>query len=590
MSALGKVILDTEKNCWVLTVAPHVSIRLKRVFERIRKDSYGALTLTNTSENARELAWFLERYPLDISAQDRAVLSGGAADHKAREARVAEIVRPDYKAPDVELALPLREYQKVAVALTRANGALLVADEVGLGKSATGIGVLASPDALPALVVTLIHLPRQWEREIQRFAPALSTHILKSGKPYDLMKRRGKTVPFPDVVISNYHKLHGWGETLAPQIKSVIFDEIQELRKGQSSLKGAAAAHMVKHVRYRCGASATPIFNYGAEIFYVLQYLFPDALGTREEFLREWCTGNNYGAGHARLRDPVAFGTYLREQGMMLRRTRIEVGRELPDVSKVPCVIEADLDEFTKIESSAAELARVILTQGGLEKGAKLRAAEELSWRLRQATGVAKAAYVADFVRMLVENGEQVVLFGWHQAVYGIWKERLKDLAPVFYTGAESEKEKDAAKEAFVLGRSHVLVISLRAGAGLDGLQHVARTVVFGELDWSPGVMEQCLGRVYRDGQKDKVVAYYLICDHGSDPVVADVLGLKKSQSDGLLDPEAPLVEALSGEGANIKALAEAFLKQRGLDVPVAAVLPETAPVDNSIDKSTRGC
>jgi hypothetical protein len=47
---------------------------------------------------------------------------------------------------------------------------------------------------------------------------------------------------------------------------------------------------------------------------------------------------------------------------------------------------------------------------------------------LRQATGIAKAPFVADFVRLLVESGEKVLLYGWHREVYSIWRDKLKDL------------------------------------------------------------------------------------------------------------------------------------------------------------------
>jgi hypothetical protein len=120
------------------------------------------------------------------------------------------------------------------------------------------------------------------------------------------------------------------------------------------------------------------------------------------------------------------------------------------------------------------------------------------------------------------------------------------------------------AKRAFVAGESKVLILSLRSGAGLDGLQHVCRTVVFGELDWSPGVHEQCVGRVARDGQSDPVAAYYLLADAGSDPIVSDVLGLKRQQADGIRDPNADLVETLQVDDDRIKKLAAAFLEQRG--------------------------
>lgn len=52
---------------------------------------------------------------------------------------------------------------------------------------------------------------------------------------------------------------------------------------------------------------------------------------------------------------------------------------------------------------------------------------------------------------------------------------------------------------------------------------------MFGELDWSPGVHDQCIGRLDRDGQIKQISAYYLLADSGSDPIISDVLGIKKA-------------------------------------------------------------
>jgi hypothetical protein len=79
--------------------------------------------------------------------------------------------------------------------------------------------------------------------------------------------------------------------------------------------------------------------------------------------------------------------------------------------------------------------------------------------------------------------------------------------------------------------------MSLRSGAGLDGLQEVCNTVVFGELDWSPKVMDQLAGRVHRDGQGNNVTAFYLVTDDGSDPIVATILGIKDAQATAITDP-----------------------------------------------------
>jgi len=79
------------------------------------------------------------------------------------------------------------------------------------------------------------------------------------------------------------------------------------------------------------------------------------------------------------------------------------------------------------------ELAKVILSSTQEFQGQKLRATEEFNIMMRQATGIAKAPYVAEFVRMLVESGESVMLYGWHRDVYNIWLERLAEFNPVMY-------------------------------------------------------------------------------------------------------------------------------------------------------------
>jgi hypothetical protein len=94
-------------------------------------------------------------------------------------------------------------------------------------------------------------------------------------------------------------------------------------------------------------------------------------------------------------------------------------------------------------------------------------------------------------------------------------------------------------------------------------LQKVCRTVVFGELDWSPGVHSQCVGRVYRDGQEDPVVAYFLLSDEGSDPVISDALGLKKTQIEGVVDPTAELTENVESPENGIRRLAEAVMRSQ---------------------------
>lgn len=557
MRTFGTLEYNAKLNRFHVKCEPHVSIRLKRVFGKLGVGSMGTHSFHASTETARDLLWFTERYPLEFVNGAREKVTAMSEDHKATEQFIHDFYTNNHVSLPFDLAVPAREYQKQAADMWLKVKGLLLGDDVGLGKTVSAIAGLTVPETIPAVVVTLAHLPRQWQREVNRFAPHLKTHIIKQTMPYRLDDMYG----MPDVLIINYHKLHGWAETLSGFLKSIIFDEIQELRRATSA-KYAAAEHIAKAAQYRLGLSATPIFNYGGEFFNVIDILQPGALGAPEEFHREWCSWGF--SGKERIKEPKAFGKYIKDSGIMLRRTRKDVAREIPPISKFHQTIDADTEALDQVSKSCAELAEFLLRGQQVNKGDKMHAAEELSNILRKATGIAKAPHVANFVKILIENGEKVVLYGWHRAVYEIWNDMLAPFNPVMFTGSESAKRKDENKEKFVNGDSQVLIISLRAGAGLDGLQHACKTVVFGELDWSPGVHEQAIGRVARDGQPDPVMAYFLVAESGADPVMVDVLGVKKGQIEGVRNHDAPMFEKLQIDKDHVKKLAENYLAQQG--------------------------
>jgi len=559
-----------KQGTWHVDCERHVRNRLKRVFPAVNQFATGAVQVSDTPENCRELLWFMERYPMKVA--DAKYLKQQAKLHEAMEVKVNQLLHSATLAAEFELALPPREYQRVAATLCETTGGLLLGDKVGLGKSVTAMCPMTRPANLPTLVVTLPHLQQQWQEYLAKFAPGLKTHILKTGTPYDLAKppkaRKGQPqqeARFPDVIICNYHKLHGWADALAGVVRYVVFDEVQELRHNDS-LKYVAAVEIAREAQLRMGLSATPIHNYGAEFYNVVDALRPGVLGTREEFYREWCQDEL-------LKDPKAFGDYLRREGLMLVRTRKDVGRELPPVNRFVQPVDIDMNALNQVQGAAADLARTILKANQSYRNEKFQASGQFDMLLRQATGIAKAVHVANFVKMLLDTEEKVVLFGWHHEVYRIWMEQLKEFKPVMFTGQETSKQKEESKKAFIHGDSRVFIASVRAGAGVDGLQEVCRTAVIGELDWSPSVHEQNIGRLDRDpesGDLDElgpVFAYFMVAEEGSDPVVSDILGLKRAQLDGVRNAEEDLVQALQIDPDHVKKLAERYLKNLGESV-----------------------
>jgi SNF2 family DNA or RNA helicase len=546
---------------------PHVALRFKRVFPKVNKSRVGLLTISMTPENCRDVEWFLERYPLESKSLDK--ISTMAKQYREKMALVDKFLSAQQAPLAFEINCEKREYQTVAASLFLTTGSLLLADDVGLGKTIVAFMALSDPRTRPAIYVTLTHLPIQVKNMLEKFAPWLAVQVINKGQPYDLTRKRGHTIPYPDVAILSYSKLSGWADTLARTSRSVIWDEVQELRHGGSN-RYEAAKHIADSVQFRMGMSATPIYNYGGEIYNVMETISPGALGSADEFFTEWCSSGG-SSDKATIHSPAEFGSYMREAGLMLRRTRKEVGRELPPCYSDVQHVDADLYALEQVSKTCAELAEMLLKAGGTGLD-KMRAAEEFDWRLRQATGVAKAPYVAEFVKLLVESGEKVVLYGWHHAVYAIWRDKFKDIPFAMYTGQESIPQKEEAKKRFISGEAKVLIMSLRAGAGLDGLQGSCNMVVFGELDWSPGVHEQNIGRVWRDGQENPVNVYFMVSDEGSDPFMVEVNGVKEQQIKGIRDPNAELVEKLQLDPDRIKNLARRYLEKHGKSQPLFEV------------------
>lgn len=576
-----------DRGFWEVKAAPEVMLRLKRIFMRIDKGRRGKVFIADSDEVCRDMTWVLQRYPMEADARARSRLKEGTREHVKTE----EIVQNILAGHEVKLGsrVPEREpypYQRTAADLIIATKRLLLVDDLGLGKTFSLLLTLQAEDALPAVVVTLTHLPEQWLEELRFAFPDLLGHIVTQGTPYDPSTKRGMGGRQPDVLIMNYAKISGWADYLSGVCRTVLFDEIQELRRGESD-KYEGAARIADGAVYRAGCTATPVYNYGGEIHNIVSVLDKDILGTREEFVREWGAGNS--GDKLKVKDPDALGSYLRNEGIMLRRTRKDVGKELPQTQKIVHTVQTDPKLLFKLTAGIADLADIILESA--DRKEVFKASGEIDWRLRHATGVSKARYIGEFCKMLLESEEKIVLFGWHHDVYDMWAAQLAEFNPVFYTGKESTPVKRASKEAFLApnmlttenefgepeevineAASRILIMSLRSGAGLNGIQDVCRVCVFGELDWSPGVHDQDIGRLRRDREDDKglgeedieeTIAYFLVSDEGSDPVVAEINNLKRMQSEPMVNPDKPLLAGASDDGERIKKLAEFVKRER---------------------------
>ena len=525
----GTLSYNRRSKCWVIKGEPCVTELAKRLFPGCDGRGRGIARFTAHRRIIGDLNWLMLRYPLQIKDVDRErwedALSQARDWAQQRELRLAHPASAT--PPEGNFSGTLMPFQKEGLAFLLASRRALLADEMGLGKTVEALSFIATLSTYPALIVVPPHLVRNWQREIDRFLVldgGVRIHVIKGLKPYAL--------PEADIYIIHYLLLRGWKTVLPEQnFRTIIFDEIQELRHAGTE-KYSSASLVSEPCENVIGLSGTPIYNTGGEIWNVINILDFHCLGDWESFTREWC----YGYSSNIVAKPELLGEHLRREGLMMRRVKGDVLTQLAPKRRL--VQEIDWNDQVYRELMRPIANQLAMLDGEQNPSMRALIEDQICQTQRQATGVAKAPYVSAFVRALVESGEKVLLFAHHHSVMDSYKRELKSLKPVFITGRENDKQKDAALTAFMSGKTDLCVISLRSASGLN-LQR-ASCVVFGELDWSPAIHAQAEDRAHRIGQTDSLVCYYLVSPRGSDQAMQEALGLKVSQFVSLMGDEQP--------------------------------------------------
>lgn len=546
----GTLRKDVATGFWELEAEPQAIIMAKTLFPGSAGRGAGHARFLANRRTFGDLAWYLQRWPMKIESP---------AEFKADYEAACSYVHQRQELAKAPLAVEstpvfqgvLKPFQSEGVGFAMVNEKTLIADDMGLGKTLQGLVWMANRNNWPGLIVVPPHLIHNWEISIQRFLnchpvdakgrmkpppgvdakdfnPPLRYHVIQGRTPYPL--------PPAQIYIIHYLLLAGWKNALSEmQFKDILMDEIQELRH-KGSLKYSAASQLAGPAEGLLGLSGTPIHGYGAEIWNVLNIIEYHCLGDWDSFTREWCNGY----GNMMLRDPELLRAHLAREGLMIRRLKSDVLKQLPPKRRIVVPLDSDTHQFNQLIGRAVDLANQAQSaESGFKRGRlELEALNET----RRITGITKAPAVADFVRTLMESGEPTLVFVHHHAVMDILKKKLAVYNPCFITGRETSAEKIKALEDFKAGKTNLAIIALRSASGLDGFQGRAKVVVFAELDWSPAVHAQGEDRAHRMGQHDSVLAYYMVSSVGTDMDMQEALGLKVSQFAGLMG-DAPETE-----------------------------------------------
>lgn len=187
----------------------------------------------------------------------------------------------------------------------------------------------------------------------------------------------------------------------------------------------------------------------------------------------------------------------------------------------------------------AVEKAKVSEDQDEYDEAVKalrrgIMVALEAVSRVRHETALAKAPQVIEFLKDVVENGEKVVVFGWHQDVLGAIHEAFP--GSVLVTGDTSMTRRQKAIDGFQQDPEVKMFIGSIGAAGVAITLTAASHVVFAELDWVPGNVTQAEDRCHRKGQHNAVLVQHLVLQGSLDATMARMLVNKQSVLDATLD------------------------------------------------------
>jgi len=423
--------------------------------------------------------------------------------------------------------------------LKRFRGRVLLADEVGLGKTIeAGIILkeyLMRRQVRRALVLVPPALVGQWEAELEeKFSiPTVST------RSPELRSDPGAFWTAPGVIVASLataradpHREH----VVREPFDLVIVDEAHHLKNRRS--RGWELVNSLRSTFFLM-LTATPVETDLTELYNLVTLLRPGTLGTEAEFRRRFVNPDD----PMQPVDPGRLRDLLRE--VMVRNTRALCGIQLPPRTVRTITVEPFPEErelYDRLVEAARlqrghrrALFRLLLEEGGSSPWAVARTAaralESMGDDPARATLIEVAAAARRVERTKKLDLLAEILRGDRTLVFTRFRETMTQIAEyldrigvrwIAFHGGMSGPAKDAAVAAFAGRDVPVMVCSEIGGEGRN-LQFCHRLVNF-DLPWNPMSIEQRVGRIHRIGQTETVEVVNLVALGTAEERILDVL------------------------------------------------------------------
>jgi SNF2 family DNA or RNA helicase len=336
----------------------------------------------------------------------------------------------------------------------------------------------------------------------------------------------------------------------------VVLDEAHGIKNAATESYRAASA---LGSRRRLALTGTPVENHLGELWSLLRYLNPSVMRNMAH-LQKIFSGRRLDSSS------LEAGVLKSIQPFILRRTKLEVARDLPERIEKTIDIELSRRERELYDDLASYYRRRLLEARAIDKHLKQRnnggAGREMAevleglLRLRQAAchpGLlddslnehSSAKFEVLIARLLAlrAEGHKALVFSQFVKLLALLEPHLRR-AGLGYSYLDGKtRDREGAVDRFSRDPNvSVFLISLKAGG--VGLNLVAADYVF-LLDpwWNPAAEAQAIDRTHRIGQKRTVVAYRLL---SRDTVEGKVAALQ--------DEKRELSLALFGDTSNFSA------------------------------------
>jgi len=451
----------------------------------------------------------------------------------------------------VDTALPLSEYQVEGAKFALEKRRVLIADEMGVGKTPQAIGIVLSAVTaghLPMLVVVPPSMRLQWVREFARFAPTLKVHVITTKdsevvggewRERTVMNKKGESkiekyihggtvVPYPvaDVYLAGDLSIAGHAAQLKSVIRGIVVDECHRMKSTKRSQRARAVVDIARVLpadAVRVVMSGTPLINHPLDLIPSLL-----VLNRMDDFATNGVDGFDYfmnrfapridswgarGVAHTDELHDILINKF------MIRRKRSEV-LTLPNKGRISHFVEIAPAIAEKYEEAEADLFAFIEDAKGTPSAERAMKAEAISRinTLRELVGHGKIRGVVDYVKSLLDENEQVFITCTHRAVAEAYVNHLSKVKMpsgkfcnvVRIEGGMNDVAKMKSVDAFQSGEANVLVGNVIAsGVGItltSGRHHVNA-----EMCWTSADLMQCEDRLARRGQEREVVSHIML-------------------------------------------------------------------------------